>query len=192
MPYSTRSRVCLAAAAAGVLVIVSSVGAYLYIDAGGMKASAKATPQVTLSNKVARQAYDWGLRTCIGPVNRISDFLTKGKHYSALSLRGTRDPDKQMFSAAVAADDAASKSGSFSVMAVSPTPGGECDSIYQTVTYFEVSCESAKSAYFSDFSEPIAFGDKVKAFGTKNGGAFAYFLSVPPSACVAVKMQAFL
>lgn len=172
----------------GVLLIPAAVAVgFKYFV--GQDVVPKAPSQVTPSNKVSRQAYDWGIRTCIDPISRVSDFLTKGRDYAALSLRGNQDSDKQMFSAVVAAKDGASKSESLSMMAVAPVSDSGCNSVYQTVTYFDADCQSVQSKFFVDFSKSIPFSQRVKAFSTKDGGSLAYFLPVSPGSCVAIKMQ---
>jgi hypothetical protein len=173
----------------GVLLISAAAAVGLkYVV--GQDAVVKTTSQVTPSNKVSRQAYDWGVRTCIDPISRVSDFLTNGRTYSAMSLRGNKSADAQLFSAVVAAPDQASKSESLSLLAVAPVSGGGCNSIYQTVTSFDVDCQTAHGSYFTGFSKAISFNGKIKAFSTDSGESFAYFLPISSKACVVMKMQA--
>lgn len=187
--YRRRRPATWLVASLGVILIPAAVAVgFKYFV--GQDIIPKTPSQVTPSNKVSRQAYDWGIRTCIDPISRVSDFLTKGRDYAALSLRGNHDSDKQMFSAVVAAKDGASKSESLSTMTVAPVSDSGCNSVYQTVTYFDADCQSVQAKFFVDFSKSIPFSQRVKAFSTTDGGSLAYFLPVSPGSCIAVKMQA--
>ena len=147
----------------------------------------KAVPVPDLINSVARQAAAWDIRTCLPQIARISDFLTTGQSYTALSQRGRRETDDASFSATIAARDQSGQDSISTFMSV-PMAGRACQSAYQTVAAFDEPCEDVQSVRFSSFTEGIAFGDRVAA--RHNGqGSHVYFLPLGKAGCVIVKTQ---
>lgn len=140
-----------------------------------------------LRNNISRQAREWGVKTCLGQVSTLSDFLTANQTYSALSRRGGPEADASAFSATIAARD---RSGldSISTFVSAPVSPGECQSTYQTVAGFPASCDEVRRKQFQAFTEELEFGDRVEA--RHNGrGSYVYFLPVTEAACVIVKTQ---
>ena len=62
-------------------------------------------PALSFANSVVKQADAWNIRTCLSQVTRISDFLTSGHSYTALSQRILRDAGEGAFSATIVARD---------------------------------------------------------------------------------------
>ena len=146
-------------------------------------------PASSIANSVVRQADAWNVRTCLPQVTRISDFLTSGHSYTALSQRILRDAGEGAFSATIAARD---RSGldSISTLVSVPVGGEDCHSAYQTVAAFPDQCDHVQSKYFSTFAERLAFGDRVQA--RHNGqGSYVYFLPLANAGCIIVKTQMF-
>ena len=146
-------------------------------------------PASSIANSVVRQADAWNVRTCLPQVTRISDFLTSGHSYTALSQRILRDAGEGAFSATIAARD---RSGldSISTLVSVPVGGEDCHSAYQTVAAFPDQCDRVQSKYFSTFAERLAFGDRVQA--RHNGqGSYVYFLPLANAGCIIVKTQMF-
>lgn len=143
--------------------------------------------EATYNNSISRQAAEWGLETCMDQVALVSDFLTTNQNYTALSQRGTREPEREIFSATIAARDGAGLD-SISSFIAAPLEGGRCQSSYQTVAAFPSPCGEVASTQFASFSEQLAFGDHVEA--RHNGrGSYVYFLPLGDTACVIVKSQ---
>lgn len=139
-----------------------------------------------LRNSVSRQAADWGVQSCLPQIARISDFLTTGVRYAALSLRGRNDADSQIFSAAIAAGGRTIPV-SISTLSATPTADG-CNSSYQTVASFALSCQETHAGYFANFSERMEFGDEVAVYRS-NTNSFVYLLPVADVGCTAVKTE---
>lgn len=146
-------------------------------------------PALSFANSVVKQADAWNIRTCLSQVTRISDFLTSGHSYTALSQRILRDAGEGAFSATIVARD---RSGldSISTLVSVPVGGEDCHAAYQTVAAFPEQCEQVQSKYFSAFAERLAFGDRVQA--SHNGqGSYVYFLPFANTGCIIVKTQMF-
>ena len=153
----------------------------------GSTDAAASTPNPV--NSIARQADAWNVKTCLPQIKRISDFLTSGHSYTALSQRIQRSAGEGAFAATIAARD---QSGldSISTLVSVPVNGDACHSAYQTVAAFPEGCERVQSAHFSTFAERLAFGDHVQAW--HNGqGSYVYFLPLADAGCIIVKTQMF-
>jgi hypothetical protein len=170
-----------------ILLVLVLVGMLLHLSRSD-KISVASVP-VMPANAVSKQAYDWGLRTCLEPIDQISGFLTKGKKFSSLSLRGNQSTDGQLFMSTIASGDSASGSDSLSWMQVAPVVGGGCNSSYQTVTFFENACEDVRKRHFDKFTNQISFDERISAYGAGSGNVFAYFIPIASDKCVAMKMQ---
>ena len=145
------------------------------------------TATVQLSNSVAQQADAWDMKTCLPQITRISDFLTAGQSYTALSQRIRKDEGEGSFSATIAARDQAGLDTISTLVSV-PAGNQTCPSSYQTVAAFEEGCDGVQITHFSTFTEDLAFGDRIQARHNGRGG-YAYFLPLPNDGCVIVKTQ---
>ena len=156
-------------------------------QSGADDADAGEALAVQLSNSVAQQADAWEMRACLPQIARISDFLTAGQTYTALSQRIRKDAGEGSFSATIAARDQA---GLDTISTLVSVPAGDqtCPSSYQTVAAFDERCDGVQVTHFSTFTEELAFGDRIQA--RHNGqGSYAYFLPFGRSGCVIVKTQ---
>ena len=158
-------------------------------DAGLQDAGLEEAPAVPASNSVARQADAWDMRACMPQIARISDFLTQGQSYTALSQRVRPQAQEGSFSATIAARD---RTGLDTISTLVSVPVGDraCRSAYQTVAAFGERCGAVQATYFATFAENVAFGDRVQAW--HNGqGSYVYFLPFSGDGCVVVKTQMF-
>ncbi len=140
-----------------------------------------------LHNTVSSQAAEWGVGTCLGQIGQVSDFLTAGQSYSALSRKGPANADESMFSATIAAAD---KNGlaSISGFVSAPVSGGKCNSAYQTVVAFPDSCADVRQARFRSFGSRIEMGKTADSW-TDGKGAYLHMLPVGDRGCVVVKTE---
>ena len=138
-------------------------------------------------NSVAQQADAWGMKTCLPQIVRISDFLTAGQSYTALSQHIDRDVGEGSFSSTIIARD---QTGFDTISTLVSVPVGDeaCPSSYQTVAAFDGRCGSVRVTHFATFTEELAFGDRVQA-RHDGQGSYAYFLPFGSSGCVVVKTQ---
>lgn len=153
--------------------------------AGGQTASGKqAAPR--LRNVVSKQANEWGVRTCLGQIVTVSDFLTANRAYTALSQKGPANPDAQAFTAAIAAQGPEGMD-SVSTFVAAPTED-HCTAAYQTMAAFATDCETARKEHFPSFGVRIDLGDRVGAYG--NGkDSYVFLLPVADAGCAALKTQ---
>lgn len=138
-------------------------------------------------NSVSKQAAEWGVRTCLGQIGQVSDFLTAGQSYSALSRKGPANAEESMFSATIAGSD---KNGlaSISSFVSGPVAGGKCNSAYQTVAAFPNSCEQVHKDRFESFGGKVEMGSTAESW-TNGKGAYLHMLPLGDRGCVIVKTE---
>lgn len=154
---------------------------------GTAQAAAPGASSVELRNTVSQTASEWGVSVCLGKIAAISNFLTSGVQYSALSLRGPGgDADREMFAAAISGRDQVGLR-TLSTMSAAPVVGG-CSGSYQTVAAFPLGCEEARSRYFSSFTEKLEFGEFVSVYRNA-GDAFVYLIELEGRSCTAIKAE---
>ncbi|NGN41791.1 hypothetical protein G6N74_11990 [Mesorhizobium sp. CGMCC 1.15528] len=149
--------------------------------------SVRSASSVDLRNTISRQASEWGVRTCLPQIALVSDFLTVNRSYAALSQRVDGAVDAEAFTSTIAARD---PQGIETVSTFVSTPVGEsgCNSSYQAVASFAVSCEVAHREYFPSFNEPLSFSDRVRAY-TNGQESHLFLLPIGDIGCTAVKTQ---
>jgi len=140
-----------------------------------------------LHNTISRQAAEWGAGTCLAQIGQVSDFLTTGQSYAALSRKGPASADESMFSATIAGAD---KNGLASVSSFvsAPVAGGKCNSTYQTVVAFPDSCAEVREARFQSFASKVELGKAAESW-TDGKGAYLHMLTVGDRGCVVVKTE---
>ncbi|CAM5318353.1 hypothetical protein ATER59S_00979 [Aquamicrobium terrae] len=138
-------------------------------------------------NTISRQAAEWGAGTCLAQIGRVSDFLTTGQSYAALSRKGAASADESMFSATIAGAD---KNGlaSISSFVSAPVAGDRCNSAYQTVVAFTNSCAEVREGRFHRFTTKVELGNAAESW-TDGKGAYLHMLPVGDRGCVVVKTE---
>jgi hypothetical protein len=138
-------------------------------------------------NSISKQADDWGVRTCLDQIGQVSDFLTTGQAYTALSRRGPTSSDGNAFSATIAGTDADGLA-SISSFVSAPVATEKCNSLYQTVAAFPGNCEQVRAARFQSFTNRVDMGAASQAWSNGNG-AYLHMLSQGDRGCVIVKTE---
>ncbi|MCL6705422.1 hypothetical protein M8R20_00270 [Pseudomonas sp. R2.Fl] len=139
-------------------------------------------------NAIVKQAREWGVTTCSRQVTDVSNFLTAGAVYSSNTVGGREKPDRQMFSAVIAARVPATGIVSWSSMTVAPVDEG-CNLAYQTVMYFQRNCPAVRSEHFSNFANRIEFGDLAELYSNESREASLYLMPTAGEGCIAIKSQ---
>lgn len=140
-----------------------------------------------LRNTISKQAAEWGVKTCLGQIEQVSEFLTTGQAYFVLSRKGPASADASAFSAAIAGTD---KNGlaSISNFVSAPVEDGKCNSAYQTVVAFPDSCDQVHKSRFTSFSGAVEMGKAADSW-TNGRGAYLHMLSLGERGCVVVKTE---
>ncbi len=150
--------------------------------------TARSAPSsIELRNTVSRQASEWGVKTCLSQIALVSDFLTVNRSYAALSQRLEGAVDAEAFTSTIAARDPQGIE-TVSTFVSTPVGGSRCNSSYQAVASFAVSCEVAHREYFPSFDEPISFNDPISAY-TNGQESHLFLLPIGDIGCTAVKTQ---
>lgn len=148
----------------------------------------RATGQATggRENTVVTGARAWGITTCSRQIASMSDYLTAGTVFAANATSDRRNPDRAIFSTALATRSRANGAISWSNMTVVPVSGG-CNSAYETVAYFKGTCTAVRNAQFADFGTRVEFGDAVELYVNKGGAAL--YLMPAGEGCVTIRNQ---
>lgn len=149
--------------------------------------SMRAVSSIELRNTISRQASEWGVKTCLLQISLVSDFLTDNRSYTALSQRVDAAVNANAFTSTVAARDS---EGIETISTFVSTPAGKhrCNSSYQSVASFAVSCEVAHQKYFPSFNKPVSFGDRIHAYANSQENHL-FLLPIGDIGCTAVKTQ---
>jgi hypothetical protein len=142
---------------------------------------------VEIRNTVSQRASEWGVKTCLGQIALVSDFLTINRSYTALAQRVERSVDARAFTSTIAARDPEGME-SVSTFVSTPVGEGECNSSYQTVASFASSCETVHHDHFPGFDKPISFNDSVRAY-TNGQESHLFLLPIDDIGCTAIKTQ---
>jgi hypothetical protein len=154
-------------------------------------AAAVAPVAVPDGNLIGRQAKEWGVSDCLGPVVTVAEHLTRNTEYAFRLMAGQGNPDREMFSGTIAARAPSLGVSGLSSLYAAPIGGGRCNIAYQTTVYYNGPCVEAWEKNFSAFSEEVDIGKAAAAFTTKQGNATLYLLPAGPAGCIAVKTESF-
>jgi hypothetical protein len=140
-----------------------------------------------LKNSVSKQAAAWGARTCLGQIGKVSEFLTAGQTYSALSRKEPSGAKDGTFSATIVGTDRTGLANISNFVSV-PAADGKCNSAYETVAAFPDACEKVHQATFASFGTRLEMG-KAASSWTNGKGAYLYLLPLGGQGCVIVKTE---
>jgi hypothetical protein len=146
---------------------------------------------------IGRQARDWKITQCLRSIDALADFLTAETKFSARSVSGNDDPDKELYSVSLVAQpikgEAARRQPYFAHAVVAPLSGGGCNASYDVVSYYPQSCEAVHASALSNFTKRVAFGDHATTYATPDDKVIAYMLPAQGQGagqgCTVIKQQ---
>lgn len=144
--------------------------------------------EVPEDNRIAKQAQDWGISTCLPRIATLSQFLTQGADTNWLLTRGSNDANRSLFTATIVAHEPASGLRGISSLYAAPVEGG-CNTAYESTIYIPQSCAEAHARLFPAFTTRIDVGEIAEGYATADGSGRVFLLAANDGGCVAVKSE---
>ena len=139
------------------------------------------------TNQVATAMFSAGVRNCATRVDQIANFLTKGTRSSALLFLPDKDPDNSMVSASLEVQSEGTPRA-YASATFSPNTVIGCSAMYETVQYWQESCNAVAAKYFKGAVSSGSLGGEVGMF-TIGPSARVFLMRATGSSCVSIKKE---
>jgi hypothetical protein len=153
--------------------------------------AAPAAPPFTVpaDNPIGLQAQRWGVAACLPEIARLSDFLAANTEASWRLVRGTTDPDKEMFAGTIVARDKTTGLRGVSTLFATPATSGRCNSGYDLTIFFPESCEQARIRRQPGFDTRANLGPVAEVFLNESGRGSVAYMPAGPDGCILVRTE---
>lgn len=136
-------------------------------------------------SSITQAAVQSGVLTCAGRINQVAGFLTAGSQSAAYLFTSPSEPDQRIFSTSleIAGPGApvAYASASFA-----PQQANGCGALYETVTYWPLSCGEVGTRQFSGLQASSRLGSALTVL---QSGTVRVFLMPADKGCVAIRKE---
>jgi hypothetical protein len=139
------------------------------------------------TNQIATAMFSSGVRNCATRIDQISNFLTKGTRSSALLFLPDREPDNSMVSASLEVQSEGTPRA-YASATFSPNTAIGCSALYETVQYWNESCNTVAAKHFKGAPPSGALASEI-AMLTIGPSARVFLMRVSGSACVSIKKE---
>ena len=165
------------------------------LAAAGARAADADTPTVKhirniasgTTNQVATQMFAAGVRNCAARVDQVANFLTKGTQSSALLFLPEREPDNMMVSVS-AEVQAEGFPRAYASATFSPNTVIGCAAVYETVQYWNESCNLVAAKIFKGSPPSGPLGSEIGIL-TIGPSARVFLLRATSTSCVTIKKE---
>lgn len=149
--------------------------------------AAPAYGQASAINGVTRLAADAGVRTCLQNIEQTGSFITANTQSKALPFLPPADTDRQLTSFSYEVE-LPNRAVAYASLSAAPTTAGGCDTLYETVAYWNTHCEDVAAR---GFPEARRVGVLQQQIIVLQGGPQLRVFLMPagPQGCVAIKKE---
>ena len=135
---------------------------------------------------ITRAAVQAGVLACTSRVNQISKFLTANTQSAAVLSFAPNEPDQHIFSASLEIIPPGIPS-LYASTSFTPTPGGGCDAVYDTVQFMPEACADVVTDRFKVTGTPAVIKKNILIL---NAGTVRFFLMPAGSkGCIVIKKE---
>lgn len=132
-----------------------------------------------------QQAQKAGIKQCLPAVKKVSEFLIEGASHGAHGSWVSTRPDKQVYASTV--ERTLSDGSQILSIVVTPTPTGECATVYERIVYFPESCLATAKNTFPAFEFKGELNQRVSILSSKDSGD-AYLMPIA-NGCLVVRRE---
>jgi hypothetical protein len=144
---------------------------------------------VPADNPIGLQAERWGVAACLPAIVQLSDFLATNTEASWRLVRGTTDPDKQMFAGTIVARDKTTGLRGISTLFATPATSGRCNSGYDLIIIFPEPCEQARLRRQPGFDTRANLGPVAEVYLNESGRGSVAYMPAGPGTCILVRTE---
>ena len=139
------------------------------------------------TNQVASVAFGAGVRSCAQRINLVTNFLSTGTQSSALLFLPDRDPDNSMVSASM---EVKTKGAAriYASATFSPNTASGCAAEYETVRYFDESCDAVVAKEHKGATPSGTLGDEIEIL-TIGPAARVFLIRATKKSCISIKKE---
>ena len=140
-----------------------------------------------LVNSIPKAASHAGVRTCTNRINQVFNFLTAGtQNFNYYLFFPPKNPDQQMTSVSMEIP-LKNAPAAYATASFAPDQSGGCTGMYETVVYWQKSCNEVANKNFGSFKKA---GVLSKDIYVRDGGeSVKIFLMPAGKGCVTIKKE---
>lgn len=138
-------------------------------------------------NSITQLAGNAGILTCLQTIDKITKYITGSMRNRGSVFLPPENPDQQMMSVSFELE-LPNKSTAYATMSAAPTWDGNCDALYETVTYWDGVCADVAAKGYPQAKLAGALQQQILIL---QGGANVRIFLMPAGThgCVAIKKE---
>jgi hypothetical protein len=148
-------------------------------------APAKAAAPAKPLNAIATAAASQGVKSCLGRIDQVTDFLSKGATVGAFLFNAPESADKKIYSTSM--EIKISDTLAYATTTFAPVGTAGCGAAYDAVTYWPVDCAQTAKTTFSNMKPVGLVKNSIQIL--EGGPAVRVFLMPAGQGCVAIKKE---
>lgn len=138
------------------------------------------------AKRITDAAAKAGIKSCADRINQVTNFLTSNSKSGAISFLPPLAPEKRLVSFSLGLEMPGGKVA-YASESFASNPVNGCDSMYETVIYWEAGCTDVAKRQFPVFKN---YGVLVNSIIVLDGGPGVRVFLMPAGAgCVAIKKE---
>ena len=150
-------------------------------------ASIPAASQPQALNSVAQAAANAGVRSCLPTIEKIGNFATANTRNRAYVFLPATNADQQVTSASYELE-LPNKAIAYATMTTAPTKDGNCDALYETVTYWSGACADVAAKGYPQAKLAGALQQQILMLQGA-GNVRIFLMPAGTQGCVAIKKE---
>jgi hypothetical protein len=138
------------------------------------------------AKSIADIAVKAGVKSCTDRIDQVTNFLTTGLKSGAVFFAPPSDADKRLISFSLGLEMPGGKVA-YASETFAPNQANGCDSMYETVVYWEEGCADVAKRQFATFRNTGVIVNSIMMLDS--GTSVKIFLMPAGSGCVAIKKE---
>lgn len=174
-----------------ILLFLISVASVCAEPAAAPASPSKIVPPASLQtpsmNGITRAAANAGVRTCLARMEQTGNFITANTQSKGLLFLPPEDVDRQVTSASYEVQ-LSNNAVAYASLSVAPTTAGDCDTLYETVAYWPLSCPDVAKNGFPE-ARQVGFLQQQIMVLQGDANLRVFLMPTGPHGCVAIKKE---